>query len=109
MKPFSLGTQWNKERKSPSACKCFSDGPHGEAVSPIVVAPVPVARTEAQKVTAVGAVGRRGPIVAVAANIVETATAVVAITGGGETVAFLLNGSWDGLYQTTNHRSTGVP
>ena len=97
------------ERKSPSVCKCFGDGTDGEAVSPIVVVPVPVARIEVEIVTVVAAVGRRGPIVAVAANIVETATAVVAITGGGETVAFLLNGSWDGLYQTTNHRSTGVP
>ncbi len=88
MKPFSLGTQWNKERKSPSACKCFSDGPHGEAVSPIVVVPVPVARIEVQIVTVVGAVGRRGPIVAVAANIVERTTAVVAITGRGESVVF---------------------
>ena len=87
MKPFSLGTQWNKERKSPSACKCFSDGPHGEAVSPIVVVPVPVARIEVQIVTVVGA-GRRGPIVALAANIVERTTAVVAITGRGESVVF---------------------
>ena len=50
----------------------------------MVVVQAPAARTEEEIATDVAAVGRRGPIVAVAANMDETATAVVAITGGGE-------------------------
>jgi len=88
MKPFSLGTLRNKERKSPSVCKCFSDGPHGEAVGAIVVVPVPVARIEVQIATVVAAVGRGRPTVTVGTNIVECATAVVTIARGGENVAF---------------------
>ena len=40
----------------------FRDGTHGEAVSPIVVAPVPTAGIEVQVTTVVGAVGRGRPI-----------------------------------------------
>jgi len=97
------------ERKSPSVCKCFSDRPNGEAVRPIVVVPVPVARIEVEIVTVVAAVGRCRPVETVAPNVVERTTAVVTIAGGGENVAFWLNGSRDGLYQTANHRGIVVP
>lgn len=74
------------ERKSPSACKCFGDRPDGEPVRPIVVVPVPVARIEVEITSVVGvaAVGRRRPVVTVAANIAQTAIAVVTIARSGE-------------------------
>ena len=78
-------------------CKCFGDRPDGVAVCPIVVVPVPVARIEVEIVTVVAIVGRGGPIVTVAPYVVERTTAVVTITGGGEKVAFCLNGSRDGV------------
>lgn len=85
MKPFSPGTQRYKKRKSPSVCKCFSDGTHREAVGAIVVVPVEVRTVEIQ-ITSVGiAVGRGRPAVAVGANIVDRrTTAVVAVARSGE-------------------------
>ena len=110
MKPCSLGIFCGgNERKGPSACKCFGDRPDGEAVGAIVVVPVPVARIQVEIVTVVAAVGRCRPIVAVGTNIVESTTAVVTQAGGGENVAFWLNGSrgaTEGRPQTAVVRGT---
>lgn len=63
----------------------FSDRPNGEATIPIALATDPGARIEEENMTVVATVGRRGPIVAVAANIVEIETAAIGIgTGRGE-------------------------
>ena len=56
----------------------------GKAVGATVVVPVPVARIEAEIVTAVAAVGRSGPTATVGTNSAERATAVAAIARGGE-------------------------
>ena len=57
-------------RESPG-CRNCRDGTHGEAVSPIVVVPVPIAGIEVQVTTVVGAVGRGRPIVAVRTHIAQ--------------------------------------
>ena len=75
-------------RESPGRRNC-RDGTHGEAVSPIVVVPVPIAGIEVQVTTVGSAVGRGRPIVAVRSNVAQGTRTVVTITGSRKWSGFL--------------------
>ena len=64
----------------------FGDRPDGERARPSAVAPVPVARIEPERTSVVeaAAADRRRPVVTLAANPVQTATAVDTKAQSGE-------------------------
>lgn len=79
------GREHTKKTQKTSKSKLFfEDRAHGEPTSTMTIAPVPANRTRAQTVTVVAAVGRRRPVVAARANVVEGTIVSAAIARRGE-------------------------
>ena len=78
-------------QRSETSSSLFLDTAHGETVCPIVVAVrrIHVATVEVQAVTAILAVRRCTPIVAVAAHVAHATVVAAAITSSREPIAVI--------------------